>query len=78
MGTPVMSVMAMDEPVSTIRCSRFSITTCARAVQRADQRQGENTLPELYHRGREFQQFLLLAGDEGFAVFLERLSGIQP
>ena len=31
-GTPVMSMMAIDAPVSTIRCSRFSITTCVRAL----------------------------------------------
>src|SRR5262245_30739010 len=31
-GTPVMSMMAMDAPVSTMRCRRFSITTCVRAL----------------------------------------------
>ena len=31
-GTPVMSMMAIAAPVSTIRCSRLSITTCVRAL----------------------------------------------
>src|SRR5919204_2845746 len=31
-GTPVMSMMAIDAPVSTIRCRRFSMTTCVRAL----------------------------------------------
>ena len=31
-GTPVMSMMAMSAPVSTMRCSRLSITTCVRAL----------------------------------------------
>src|SRR6185312_15186098 len=31
-GTPVMSMMAMAAPVSTIFCSRLSITTCVRSL----------------------------------------------
>ena len=31
-GTPVMSMMAIDAPVSTIFCSRVSITTCVRSL----------------------------------------------
>ena len=31
-GTPVMSMMATSAPVSTIRCSRFSMTTWVRAL----------------------------------------------
>ena len=31
-GTPVMSMIAISEPVSTIRCSSDSITTCVRAL----------------------------------------------
>ncbi len=31
-GTPVMSMMAISEPVSTMRCSSDSITTLVRAL----------------------------------------------
>ncbi len=31
-GTPVMSTMAIDAPVSTMRWSRLSITTCVRSL----------------------------------------------
>ena len=31
-GTPVMSMIAISEPVSTMRCSSVSITTCVRAL----------------------------------------------
>ena len=31
-GTPVMSMMAISAPVSTMRWSRLSITTCVRAL----------------------------------------------
>ena len=31
-GTPVMSMIAISAPVSTMRCSRFSMTTCVRAL----------------------------------------------
>ena len=31
-GTPVMSMIAIAAPVSTMRCSRLSITTCVRAL----------------------------------------------
>ena len=31
-GTPVMSMIAIAAPVSTMRCSRLSITTCVRSL----------------------------------------------
>ena len=33
-GTPVMSMIAISAPVSTIRCSSDSITICVRALSR--------------------------------------------
>jgi aspartate aminotransferase len=76
-GTPVMSMMAIAAPVSTIFCSRLSITTWVRAVERADQRQRQHAVPQLDHRGRQLQQFLLLAHDDLVARFLEHFDGEQ-
>ena len=42
--TPVMSMMACSEPVSTSACSSFSITTCVRAESRVPT-SGSDTMP---------------------------------
>ena len=49
----------------------------ARAVERADQRQRQNALPELDDRRGEFEQLLLLAGDDFLAAALVHLGGVQ-
>ena len=50
---------------------------CALAVERADQRQRQNAFPEPDHRGREFEQFLLLACDDLLAAALVQLGHIE-
>ena len=49
----------------------------ARAVQRSDQRQRQDVLPELHHRSGKLQQFLLLARDHVFARLLIHFRGQQ-
>jgi hypothetical protein len=44
---------------------------CARAVERANQRQREDGIVQLHYRGGQFQHLFLLARDEIFAAFLE-------
>jgi hypothetical protein len=71
-GTPVMSMMAIDAPVSTIFLQQaFHHDLGAGAVQRADQRQRQHIFPELHDRGRQFEQFLLLPHDD----LLAQISG---
>ena len=71
-GTPVMSMIAIAEPVSTIRCEQaLHHDLGARAVERADQRQRQDAVPQLDHRRRELEQLLLLAADH----LLARSSG---
>ena len=43
-GTPVMSMIACSEPVSTSVCSSFSVTTCVRAESRVPT-SGTATMP---------------------------------
>jgi hypothetical protein len=49
----------------------------ARRVQRADQRQRQDAVPQLHDRRRQLQQFLLLAHDDLVAGALEHLDGVQ-
>ena len=50
----------------------------ARTIERADEWQGENPFPEFHYRGREFEQLLLLAGNNGFAALLGYLGRVEP
>ena len=50
----------------------------AGAVQRADQRQRENAVPQLHHGGRQLQHVLLLAQDDLFAALLIDLGRVKP
>ena len=50
----------------------------SRAVQRSDQRQRQNVLPQPHHGSGKLQQFLLLARDHIFARLLECFRGEQP
>src|SRR3569833_2068278 len=47
------------------------------AIERADQRQRQDVLPQLHHRRRKFQQFILLAQDDLLAAFLINLDREQ-
>ena len=77
-GTPVMSMMAISAPVSTIRSQQVLHDDLgARAVERADQRQGEDALPQLDHRCGEFQQLLLLAADHIFPRPGKAFDGVE-
>ena len=61
-GTPVMSMMAMAAPVSTISWSRFSMTTCVRALSSVPiSGRREHAVPELHDRRRQLEH-LLAAG----------------
>src|SRR5262249_29205683 len=48
------------------------------AVERADERQGEDTVPQLDHRCRQLEHLLLLARDDLLATLLVHLGGIEP
>ena len=76
-GTPVMSIMAIEEPVSTILCSRVSITVCVRALSSVPIIGSARTpVPQLDDRRGQLQQFLLLATDDlfpGLLVGVERM-----
>ena len=50
----------------------------ARAVQRSDERQRQDVLPEPHHGRGKLQQFLLLAHDHFFARLLKCVGGKQP
>src|SRR5690606_23158973 len=47
------------------------------AVEGADQRHRQDSMPELDHRRRQLEQLLLLAVDHLLAALLERLGGMQ-
>src|SRR5215475_3559872 len=49
----------------------------AAAVERADQGQGDDALPQLHHRRRQFLDFLALALDQLLARLLEGLDGVE-
>ena len=72
-GTPVMSMMAisdagLDDPLQ----QGLHHDLRARAVERADQRQREDAVPELDHRRRQLEHLLLLARDDLLAALLVR------
>ena len=77
-GTPVMSMMAIAAPVSTI-CLQQALhhDLRARAVERADERQREDAVPQLHHRRRQLEQLLLLARDHFFAALLIHLHRVE-
>ena len=77
-GTPVMSMMAMRRAGAHDRLQQaFHHHLRARAVERADERQREDAVPQLHDGRRELQQLLLLAGDHLFAALLEHLGGVE-
>ena len=77
-GTPVMSMIAISASVSTMRLQQvFHHNLRALAVERADQRQREDAVPQLDDRRRKLGDFPLLAGDELFAALLENLQRID-
>ena len=64
-GTPVMSMIAivesgLDDPLE----QALHHDLRAGAVERADQRQREDAVPQLHDRRRELEQLLLLAADD--------------
>ncbi len=63
-----------DDPLQQI----FHHDLGARAVQRADQRQRENALPQFDHWRRQLQQFLLLSPDDLLPRSLVAFEGVQP
>ena len=61
-GTPVMSMIAISAPVLDDLLEQVLHDDLgARAVERADQRQGEDALPQPHDRRGELEQLLLLA-----------------
>jgi hypothetical protein len=68
----------MSDSVSTIRCSRaLHHRLGALAVERADEGQGEHSLPEGDHRGGELHHLFLLPEDDPLPVLLEHLGGVE-
>ncbi|MNT40005.1 hypothetical protein D3C72_1762950 [compost metagenome] len=63
----------VDDPLQ----QRFHHHLGALRVQRADHRQGEDAVPQLDHRGRQLQQFFLLALDHRLAGFLKGADGVH-
>ena len=62
-GTPVMSMIAISALWSTMRLQQvLHHDLRARAVERADQRQREDAVPELHDRRRQLEHLLLLRG----------------
>ena len=77
-GTPVMSMMAISAPeVDDALQQALHDDLGARAVERADQRQREDAVPQLDHRRRELEQFLLLAGDHLLADPRVAFDGVE-
>ena len=77
-GTPVMSMIAMpgaglDDPLQ----QALHHDLRARAVERADQRQREDAVPELHHRRRQLEHLLLLARDHLLAALLVHLGRVE-
>ena len=73
-----MSRIAIAEPVSTIRCEQaLHHDLRARAVERADERQRQDAVPQRDDRRRELQHLLLLTVDDGLALLLEHLRRVQ-
>ena len=68
-GTPVMSMMAMRRAGAHDGLQQaFHHDLRARAVERADQRQREDAVPQLHDGRRQLEQLLLLARDHFFAA----------
>ena len=68
-GTPVMSMIAMDGAgVDDLLQQVLHHDLRARAVERADQRQREDVVPELDDGRGQLEQLLLLARDHLFAA----------
>ena len=77
-GTPVISMMATLELVFTMLCKQdLHHHLGARAVEGADDWQGENSVPELHYGGGKLQHLFLLPLDDPFARFLVHLGGVQ-
>ena len=77
-GTPVMSMIAisapgLDDPLE----QGLHDDLRAGAVERADQRQREDAVPELHDRRRELEQLLLLARDDLLAALLKDLGRVE-
>ena len=77
-GTPVMSMMAiagagLDDPLQ----QALHHDLRALAVERADERQRQNALPQLHDRRGQLEHLLLLAHDDVFAALLIELRGEQ-
>ena len=71
-GTPVMSMIAMLEPVSTMLLQqRLHHDLRPGAVERADHRQRQDAVPQLDDRRGELEHLLLLARDHLLAAALE-------
>jgi hypothetical protein len=47
-------------------------------VERADQRQGKDAIPQSNDGCGQFEQLLLLASDDVFAALLESFDGVEP
>ena len=56
---------------------RFHDDLCPAAVERANQRQRQDLVPELDNRSGQFHEFLLLATNDGVAAVLVDLHGIE-
>ena len=77
-GTPVMSMMAISASTSTMRLQQvLHHHLRALAVERADQRQRENALPQLDDRRRQFGDLALLADDHLLAALLEHFERVK-
>ena len=78
-GTPVMSMIAIAAPVSTIALQQVLHDDLgARAVERADQRQRQDAVPQLDHGRGQLQHLLLLPADDLFAALLVDLGRVEP
>ncbi len=78
-GTPVMSMIAISDPVSTIRCSRDSMTIWVRSLSSVPIiGSGQDPVPELDHRRRKLEELLLLPSDHVFPRLLEGPDGEHP
>ena len=77
-GTPVMSMMAIAAPgLDDLLQQALHHHLRAGAVERADQRQREDVVPQLHHRRGQLEQLLLLAHDHLLAAVLVHLGGEQ-
>ena len=76
-GTPVMSMMAISAPgLDDALQQPLHDDLGALAVERTDQRQRQDALPQLHDRRGKLQQLLLLAGDH-LPRLLKTFHGMQ-